>query len=157
MDIPISTSGHAFNDGFSIEFTIDITKKELNRYIYCLWDYDLIHNDIIKKYPEDIDLLEDVIVENKQAIEMANIYSGILSGTMDAFASVISNNLNIVMKVLSVITIVLSIPTLIFSAFGMNLNLPFAENPFGFLIVVVGALVISLTAMVVFMKSKMLK
>ena len=117
----------------------------------------MLRLEIIKKYPEDIDLLEDVIVENKQAIEMANIYSGILSGTMDAFASVISNNLNIVMKVLSVITIVLSIPTLIFSAFGMNLNLPFAENPFGFLIVVVGALAISLTAMVVFMKSKMLK
>ncbi len=51
-----------------------------------------------KKYPEDTDLLDDVIIENKQAIEMANIYSGILSGTMDAFASVISNNLNIVMK-----------------------------------------------------------
>ena len=61
------------------------------------------------------------------------------------------------MKVLSVITIVLSIPTLIFSAFGMNLNLPLSESPLGFLIVVVGALVISVTAMIVFMKSKMLK
>ena len=58
----------------------------------------LLRIEKIKKYPEDTDLLEDVIVENKQAIEMANIYSGILSGTMDAFASVISNNLNIVMK-----------------------------------------------------------
>ena len=120
----------------------------------------MLRLEIIKKYPEDIDLLEDVIVENKQAIEMANIYSGILSGTMDAFASVISNNLNIVMKVLSVITIVLSIPTLIFSAYGMNTNLtgmPFAQSPWGFTIIVVGALVISITAMIVFMKSKMLK
>lgn len=120
----------------------------------------MLRLEIIKKYPEDIDLLEDVIVENKQAIEMANIYSGILSGTMDAFASVISNNLNIVMKVLSVITIVLSIPTLIFSAYGMNTNLagmPFAQSPWGFTIVVVGAIVISITAMIVFMKSKMLK
>ena len=91
---------------------------------------------------------------------MANIYSGILSGTMDAFASVISNNLNIVMKVLSVITIVLSIPTLIFSAYGMNTNLagmPFAQSPWGFTIVVISALAISVTAMIVFMKSKMLK
>ena len=63
----------------------------------------------IKRYPEDEDLLEDVIIENKQAIEMANIYSGILSGTMDAFASIISNNQNIVMKFLLTITIVLSI------------------------------------------------
>ncbi len=120
----------------------------------------MLRLEIIKKYPEDVDLLEDVIVENKQAIEMANIYSGILSGTMDAFASVISNNLNIVMKVLSVITIVLSIPTLIFSAYGMNTNLngmPFANSEWGFTIVVVSALVISLVAMIVFMKSKKFK
>ncbi|MBQ8210304.1 MAG: magnesium transporter CorA family protein [Clostridia bacterium] len=120
----------------------------------------MLRLEIIKKYPEDVDLLEDVIVENKQAIEMANIYSGILSGTMDAFASVISNNLNIVMKVLSVITIVLSIPTLIFSAYGMNTNLngmPFANSEWGFAIVVLGAMAISLVAMIIFMKSKKFK
>lgn len=120
----------------------------------------MLRLEIIKKYPEDVDLLEDVIVENKQAIEMANIYSGILSGTMDAFASVISNNLNIVMKVLSVITIVLSIPTLIFSAYGMNMNpagMPFSQSPWGFLIVIVLSILISVIAMLVFMKSKMLK
>lgn len=120
----------------------------------------MLRLEIIKKYPEDVDLLEDVIVENKQAIEMANIYSGILSGTMDAFASVISNNLNIVMKVLSVITIVLSIPTLIFSAYGMNMNpagMPFSQSPWGFLIVVVLSVLVSVIAMLVFMKSKMLK
>lgn len=120
----------------------------------------MLRLEIIKKYPEDVDLLEDVIVENKQAIEMANIYSGILSGTMDAFASVISNNLNIVMKVLSVITIVLSIPTLIFSAYGMNMNpagMPFSQSPWGFLIVIVLSVLVSVIAMLVFMKSKMLK
>ena len=98
----------------------------------------LLRVDAIKKYPEDAELLEDVIVENKQAIEMANIYSGILSGTMDAFASVISNNLNIFMKVLSIITIVMAIPTIIFSAYGMNVNeagMPFASSPWGFLII----------------------
>ena len=74
--------------------------------------------DKIKQYPEDEELLDDVIIENKQAIEMADIYSNILSGTMDAYASVISNNLNIVMKVLAIITIVMSIPTMIASFMG---------------------------------------
>lgn len=89
------------------------------------------------KYDEDEDILEDVIIENKQAIEMANIYSNILSGTMDAFASVISNNLNIVMKFLASITIVMSIPNIFSGFFGMNVGgVPFAGNPQGFLIVI---------------------
>lgn len=96
----------------------------------------LMKYDHIKNYPEDTELLEDVIIENKQAIEMANIYSSILSGTMDAFASVISNNLNIVMKFLTSVTIVMAIPTMISSFFGMNLiNLPFEKNPVGFWII----------------------
>ncbi|CDF57357.1 magnesium transporter CorA family protein [Thermobrachium celere] len=91
--------------------------------------------EMINKYPEDQDVLEDVIIENKQAIEMANIYSNILSGTMDAFASIISNNLNIVMKFLASITIVISIPSVFAGLWGMNVPVPFAENPFGFYIV----------------------
>ena len=70
------------------------------------------HLDVYKRqkqYPEDEELLEDVIIENKQAIEMADIYRDILSNTMDAFASIISNNLNMVMKILTSITIVLSL------------------------------------------------
>lgn len=82
----------------------------------------------VKLYPEDTELLEDVIIENKQAIEMATIYSNILSGTMDAFASVISNNLNIVMKFLTSVTIVMAIPTMIFSFFGMNVTFPFSVS-----------------------------
>lgn len=82
----------------------------------------LLRSKPLKMYPEDEDLLEDVIIENKQAIEMSTIYSGILSGTMDAFASIISNNLNIVMKFLASITIVMAIPTMIASFFGMNLD-----------------------------------
>ena len=76
----------------------------------------------IKLYEEDDDLLEDVLIETNQAIEMANIYSNILSGTMDAFASIISNNLNIVMKVLASVTIIMSIPTIISSFYGMNIE-----------------------------------
>ena len=91
--------------------------------------------DSVKKYPEDQDLLEDVIIENKQAMEMANIYSNILSGMMDAFASVISNNLNMVMKFLTSVTIVLTIPTMIASFFGMNVPVPFSNIPYAFVII----------------------
>ena len=96
----------------------------------------MLKADAIKKYPEDEDLLEDVIIENEQAIEMADIYSDILSGTMDAYASVISNNLNIVMKALAVITIVMSIPTMIASFWGMNVSVPLEQNPHGFALMI---------------------
>lgn len=87
----------------------------------------LMRGRYIKLYDEDQDLLEDVLIEIKQAIEMSNIYLNILSGTMDAFASVISNNLNIVMKVLASITIVISIPNIIAGIYGMNVEgLPLA-------------------------------
>ena len=84
------------------------------------------HGHIITLYEDDQDLMEDVMIEVHQAQEMCNIYSNILSGTMDAYASVISNNLNIVMKVLTVITIVMAIPNMVFGFFGMNVTLPLA-------------------------------
>lgn len=96
----------------------------------------LLRFEYIKQYPDDVELLEDVIIENKQAIEMANIYSSVLSGTMDAFASVISNNQNDIMKVLTIITIVMAIPNIIAGLFGMNVMLPFTEaNPYAFYII----------------------
>ena len=104
----------------------------------------LLRTDKVKKYPDDEDLLEDVIVENKQAIEMANIYSGILNGVMGTFASVISNNQNGVMKVLAIMTIVLSIPTIISGFYGMNFdNIPFAHEPLGFVITIAVAFIVS--------------
>lgn len=120
----------------------------------------LFKNELVKKYPEDEELLEDVIVENKQAMEMATIYNGVLSGMMDAFSSVISNNLNIVMKLLAVITIVLNIPTLVYNAYGMNLNsasMPLAGSQYGFLIV--NSIAIGVTAIITFIlvKAKMFK
>lgn len=93
--------------------------------------------ELMQKYPDDKDVLEDVIIENKQAIEMANIYSNILSGTMDAFASVISNNLNSVLKFLASITIIMTIPNVISGLFGMRVGgVPFANASFGFWAVV---------------------
>lgn len=80
----------------------------------------ILRGRIVKLYEEDQDLLEDVLIEVRQAIEMANIYSSILSGMMDAYASVISNNLNVIMKILTSITILITIPNIIFSYYGMN-------------------------------------
>ena len=99
----------------------------------------------------------EAVLENTQAIEMANIYSGILANMMDAFASVISNNLNDVMKILSVITIVMSIPTIVFSAYGMNLNpsgMPFSSIQWGFLIVILLSIVASIVAAIFLSKKK---
>ncbi len=90
---------------------------------------------IVKLYEEDEDLLEDVIIEYKQAVEMVEMYSHILNSMMEVFAGIISNNLNLVMKFLASVTIMLAIPTLITGLWGMNVDVPFAENPHGFTIV----------------------
>ena len=91
---------------------------------------------LIKMYEEDEDLLEDVIIENKQAIEMVEMYSNILMNMSDTFASIISNNLNLVMKFLASITIMLAVPTIIFSLWGINVPVPFQDTEVGFYYVV---------------------
>ena len=117
----------------------------------------LMRSKVIKMYEEDEDILDDAIVENRQAIEMGTIYRDILNGTMDAYASVISNNLNIVMKLLASVTIVLSVPTIVSSLWGMNVKgLPFANNPLGFEILLAIAAVISLGAYWILKKKDML-
>jgi len=110
--------------------------------------------EIIKMDSDDKDLLEDVIIENQQALDMSNIYSNILSGMMDAFASVISNNLNVVMKFLTAITIILTIPTLVASIYGMNVKLPFQNSPYAFLITLGISFSLSAIAIVIFIKRK---
>lgn len=91
---------------------------------------------IVKLYEEDEEILEDAIIENRQAIEMSQIYRDILNGTMDAYASIISNNLNGVMKFLTSITIILAVPTMISSFWGMNVELPFQDSAMGFVIMI---------------------
>ena len=110
----------------------------------------------IKLYPEDEDLLEDVIIENKQAIEMTSIYSNILSGTMDAFASIISNNQNIVMKFLTTITIVMAIPNIVSGFYGMTvMGIPFQNNPLSFLSVIIATLSICAITATILAKKNM--
>lgn len=103
----------------------------------------LLKSQAFTRYADDEDLLEDVIIENKQAIEMCTIYRDILSGTMDAYASVISNNLNIVMKWLASLTIVLTIPQTVFSLMGMNTGIPFQGSMTGFWLSIAFSLVLS--------------
>lgn len=98
---------------------------------------------ILKMYPEDEELLEDVITENKQAIEMSQTYSTILSGLMDAFASIVSNNLNIIMKFLTSVTIIMALPTMVASFYGMNVAVPFQNAPHAFAIAIIISLVLS--------------
>ena len=110
---------------------------------------------LIKLYEEDEDLLEDVIIEYKQAVEMVEMYSHILNSMMEVFASIISNNLNLVMKFLATMTIVLAIPTLVSSMWGMNVPVPFANNPWGFVIVLTFALGVSGAAAYLLWKRRM--
>jgi magnesium transporter len=92
------------------------------------------------------DLFEDIIIDNSQALEMANVYTNILNGTMEAYASIISNNLNVVIQGLTLVTIIISVPTLIASLFGMNVLLPFKsdDNPYMFFYIVIFSIIVSL-------------
>jgi magnesium transporter len=95
----------------------------------------LQRSQLFRAYPDDQDLLEDAITENQQAMEMTSIQTSILSGMMDAFASIISNNQNQVIKLLTAVTLVLSLPTTVASLYGMNVALPLQEHPAAFPIV----------------------
>ncbi len=113
----------------------------------------------LEQYPEDKELLEDVIVENKQAIEMTSIYRDILNGTRELMSSVIDNRLNNIMKYLTSITIVMAIPTVISGIYGMNVDerwMPFAHTPHGFLIICVLTLLICILSLLFLRRKKML-
>ena len=108
----------------------------------------ILRGRIITLYEEDHDLLEDVLIEVRQAIEMANIYSSIISGMMDAFASVISNNLNVIMKVLTSITILLTIPNIIFGFYGMNITGGLPIDQFWWVPLVIALVLIAIVAVI---------
>lgn len=113
----------------------------------------ILRFNYIRMYEEDKDLLEDVIIENTQAIEMAETYRSILTGMMNAFASIISNNLNIVMKFLTSITIILSFPTMVASFYGMNVPIPFQHLAHAYLMpLLLSAFLTGLTALIFWKK-----
>lgn len=114
----------------------------------------LLRNRYLPMFKEDEDLLEDTLIEIKQALEMSQIYSSILSGMMDAFASVISNNQNNVTKALTSITIILSVPIMLASLYGMNVPLPFQENPQAFAAILFLSLLLSFLTALIFWKKR---
>ncbi len=111
---------------------------------------------ILKFTEDDIDMLEDVIIENKQASEMVEMHRTILESMMDCLASIINNNLNLVMKFLASITIIMSIPTMIGSFWGMNVPMPFGENSFGFMIVILISVLATCVAAIFFNRKGMM-
>jgi len=115
----------------------------------------LTRDKVFTKYEEDRELLEDVKYEYEQAMQMADIYSNILSGMMDAFASIISNNLNRVMKLLTSVTIILMIPTLIASIYGMNIALPFQHSEHAFLITMLISILLSAIGVIIFWRKEL--
>ncbi|HSQ89603.1 magnesium transporter CorA family protein [Romboutsia sp.] len=117
----------------------------------------MVRTTSIKRYPDDEDLLEDVIVENKQALEMATIYGDILSRIMDAFSAIISNNQNNVMQFLTSVTLIFSIPTIISGFFGMNVGgIPYANDINGFWIVMLITTLICLVITFFMSRNKLL-
>ena len=103
---------------------------------------DFLH---IRDDEEMTDLFEDIIIDNSQALEMSNVYTNILNGTMEAYASIISNNLNEVIQRLTLVTIILMVPTLVASLYGMNFkHLPFANHPYGFYLIIFISIIISM-------------
>lgn len=110
----------------------------------------------ITRYEEDEDLLEDVIIESKQASEMAETYSGVINGTMDAYSSIISNNMNVIQKFIAIVAIIITIPSMVFDAYGMNIDgVPFETHPNAFAIIVFIALFASLLVYLYFKHKKM--
>ena len=120
----------------------------------------MVHTESLQWIPQftedDIDMLEDVIIENKQASEMVEMHRTILESMMDCMASIINNNLNLVMKFLAAITIIMSVPTMIGSFWGMNVPMPFGENHFGFLIVIMISILITSIVAIFFNRKGMM-
>lgn len=112
--------------------------------------------DFIKKNPDDAEFLEEVIIENKQAIEMAKIYSDVLSVVMEVFASVISNNFNMLMKRLTAITIVMAVPNILSGLWGMNVAVPFGKHSIGFPIILGVISLISIMTALLLHRKKLL-
>lgn len=115
----------------------------------------IIKLNLVDRSSPEYTLLEEVMIENRQVQEMADIYSGILGGMMDAFASIISNNLNIVMKFMAAVTILLTIPTMIYSFFGMNVPFPAATHNLAFVGILVFSFSVSIILAIILIKRKM--
>ena len=117
----------------------------------------LSKGNVVALYEDDNDLMEDAMIENKQAIEMSNIYREILTSMTDTYATIISNNLNDVMKFLAGITIVFSIPTMVASFIGMNVPLgDMGSSNISFVLIIIFSFVLSIIIALILKKKNML-
>jgi len=117
-----------------------------------LFDRIISNNKKIEIYPDDKELLEDMIIENKELLETVTIFMNNLGNTMDAYASIISNNLNVTMKYLTSLTIILTLPTIITSFFGMNVKIPFADSSVAYILIILLCVISVLGALYSFIK-----
>lgn len=132
-----------------VYFVSSLSANELLKMKIKRTDFLAIKDD------EDLsDLFESVIIDNSQAHDMANVYTNILNGTMDAYSSIISNNLNVDVRRLTLVTIVLSVPTFIASFYGMNIDLPFQQNPFAVVYVALISALLSILVAWYFQRNK---
>lgn len=115
----------------------------------------ILNGKVLKLFDEDEDLLEDIIIDNKQSIDMVKIYTNILNNTMNAYSSLISNNVNNVMKFLTSVTVILAIPTIVASIYGMNVALPLQNHPHAFGITMLITLMLSLIWIQIFIKKRL--
>ncbi len=134
-------------------------QKSLVYFVTALRSNELLmmkisRTNILQLKEDEKEFLDDLVVETSQALEMANTYTNILSSTLDAFASIISNNLNNVLKRLTSITIILSLPALVTSIYGMNVPIPGQDWPHSFYVPIILSLIISIIISAYFMKKK---
>lgn len=133
-----------------VYFMNSLSANELLKMKMKRTDFLQIRNDEDKS-----DLFEDIIIDNSQALEMANVYTNILNGTMDAYGSIISNNLNITIRRLTLITIILMVPTLIASFYGMNVPLPAEDSPYASVVIIITSILLSLLVTWYFRQKRM--
>ncbi|MDD1730016.1 MAG: magnesium transporter CorA family protein [Methanospirillum sp.] len=114
------------------------------------------YQSVLDMTDEEHDLYEEMVIENKQALEMANIYTSIITGMTGTFASIINNNVNVVMKLLTSVTILIALPTMIASIYGMNVHLPLQEAPYAFPFVMGTALSLSAIGLFILIRWKVL-
>jgi len=112
----------------------------------------IMSGKVIKLYEQDQDILEDIVIDNKQTIEMTKIFSKIISNIREAYSSILNNNLNKIMKFLAAMTVILTIPTIIGSVYGMNVNLPFQQTNFIFTFLLASSLLIATFVVLLFYK-----
>lgn len=133
-----------------VYFVTSLSSNELVKMKMKRTDFLRIRDD------EDLaDLFEDIIIDNSQALEMANVYTNILSGTMEAYASIVSNNVNVFIQRLTIITIILMVPTLVASFYGMNVHLPFRDWEGAFYVIILLSILISLFLVWFFRRKKL--